>query len=188
MLHAVFYWKCRAVLFPVNTFVKDKFSFSQPVDNARPSCLIRMWVDVIHRHGQQLSTGVPQIAASFLIHVQKAEGLRIDYLDGVVGLINQRPEKSQGMICRPQTSDVLQDARDPVNAASPRDREITNEQVPLAAIGILVAHFILHGLAAKGVVEPFLDGRLESFGVQYLGDVAANYVLLFHAPDRKSVV
>ena len=60
---------------------------------ARTFVVVR--VDVKNRHGQKLFPAVPQFYARPLIHIEETQGLRIDYLNGIVRLVQQRPEQRQ---------------------------------------------------------------------------------------------
>src|SRR6185437_9715692 len=80
------------VLPPASRFEDCRPLSLQILINLMPD-LTYLQVDIRHRTRKKFCTGVTQILACLFIHIGVAQRLRIDYLNGIVGLVNESPEE-----------------------------------------------------------------------------------------------
>jgi hypothetical protein len=79
----------------VYSFHDCEFRLLHLLPHPRAPIFVDVRVDVENRHRQKLFPAVPQFDARPLIHIQKTQAFRIDYLDGIVRLVQQRSEQLQ---------------------------------------------------------------------------------------------
>ena len=84
--------KRRSVLPEMDTFLDKSSRFLQLRDGPDALVMIHSWINVAKIERQNFFASVAKIGAALLIHVENLKGVRINHLNAVVGLVNQRSE------------------------------------------------------------------------------------------------